>query len=198
MEITIREAEKEDAPFIGNAITMAIGDELAAELGGPDHNVEDVENLFISLARRKDSQYSYLNSLVAEDERGNVAGVIVSYDGAKLRKLRKSFFNEARIAIGLDIDIDNLDNVTDETGPEEYYLDSLAVFPDYRGNGIAAQLIDEASKKADLCGKPAGLLCSKTNDKARRLYERIGFRPVGERYFAGELMDHLMREKGNK
>lgn len=181
----------EHAPYIGRAITMAIGSELAADLAGPDHTVEDVEALFTSLARREDSQYSYLNSLVAVDDDSNVMGVIVSYDGARLRPLRKAFLSEAETAIGLRFD----GEPDDETDSDEYYLDSLAVFPPYRGQGIARQLIEAAARRASQCGKPLGLLVSKTNPHARRLYDSLGFRPVGDRPFAGELMTHLQRQK---
>lgn len=185
--IKITPASPEHAPYIGKAIIMAIGEELTAHLAGNDHTPEDVENLFTSLARRTDSQYSYLNSMVAIDEKNNVAGVVVTYDGARLHELRKAFFEEAEKAIGLKIQ----GTPTDETGPEEFYLDTLAVFPQYRGNGIATRLIKAAAERASEAQKPLGLLVSKTNPDARRLYDSIGFRVVGERYFAGELMDHL-------
>ena len=179
----------EHGPYIGRAVTIAIGNDLAADLAGPDHTVEDVEALFSSLARREDSQYSYRNSLVAVDSDNNVMGVIVSYDGARLHRLRKAFMSEAETAIGLRFD----GEPDDETDPDEYYLDSLAVFPPYRGKGIARQLIEAASLRAAAAGKPLGLLVSKTNPNARRLYDSLGFRPCGDRPFAGELMTHLRK-----
>lgn len=182
-------AEIEHAPYIGQAVTMAIGNDLAADLAGPDHTVDDVEAMFTSLARREDSQYSYRNSLIAVDSDNNVMGVIVSYDGARLHQLRKAFMSEAGTAIGLRFDGDP----DDETDPDEYYLDSLAVFPPYRGQGIARKLIEAASIRATQAGKPLGLLVSKTNPDARHLYDSLGFRPVGNRPFAGELMTHLRR-----
>lgn len=188
--INIRIATPADAPFIGEAITLAIGEELTRNLAGDSHTPEDVRNLFADLARRDDSQYSYLNTLVATESDGTVAGLIVSYDGADLRRLRRSFFTEAETAIGLKIE----GEPNDETGPEEYYIDTLAVFPDFRGRGIACQLIEAAAERAKSIGKPTGLLVDKTNHRARGLYDRLGFRQVGERPFAGEMMDHLLLE----
>lgn len=187
MTTKIIPATCDHAPYIGKAILMAIGEELTSHLAGKNHTPQDVESLFTSLARRSDSQYSYLNSMVAVDKDNNVAGVVVAYDGARLKELRKAFFEEAEKAIGLKIH----GNPTDETGPEEFYLDTLAVFPEYRGNGIATNLIEAAAERAASAGKPLGLLVSKTNPDARRLYDSIGFRAAGERFFAGELMDHL-------
>ena len=194
MEIRIIKGEEKYAPYIGKAIIMAIGEELAKQLAGPNHTVKYVEEMFSRLARRTDSQYSYLNSLVAVTEEGEAAGVTVAYDGARLHDLRRAFFEEASTSLGWNIDIDNLDSINDETGPEEYYLDTVAVFPQFRGKGIGRMLIEATENKAKEAGKPIGLLCSKDNGNARRLYESLGFRQVGERYFAGELMDHLMKK----
>ncbi len=190
MDFKIIEAEKKDAPYIAKAITMAIGDELVEHLADKDHTAEDVFNLFSSLASREDTQYSYLNSFIALGEDGQPAGVVVAYDGADLHKLRPPFFEEAEKIIGLKLK----GKPTDETDPEEMYLDTLAVFPDYRGKGIGRQLIMKAYKKAQEKGKPLGLLVSKTNPNARKLYDVMGFKSVGDRPFAGEMMNHLRKE----
>lgn len=190
MTVKIIQANESHAPYIGKAITLAIGDELVKGLAGESHTPEDVLNLFISLAKRTDTQYSYLNSLVAIDENENPLGVVVSYDGADLHRLRVPFFEEAEKRIGLKID----GVPADETGPEEVYLDTLAVFPPFQGKGIGRDLILSTYGKAQEIGKPLGLLVSKTNPKARSLYESVGFEEVGERPFAGEMMDHLMKD----
>lgn len=188
--IKIVAARREDAESIGRAVTMAIGEELAEELAGPNHTAADVERMFSSLAVRSDAQYSYLNSFVALDSEGNVVGAVVVYDGANLHRLREAFISEAKEAIGLEYDED----WPDETDSEEFYLDSLAVFEGYRGKGIAHRLIEAAAELAKVSGKPLGLLVSKSNDRARRLYESLGFKCIGERPFAGEVMYHMRRE----
>lgn len=188
MSITIQAATPADAPFIGEAITMAIGDELTEHIAGKNHMREDVINLFTTTARRTDSQYSYKNSLVAVDADGTVAGVVVSYDGARLRELRKAFFEEAERALGWKIKGD----IPNEAEPREIYLDSLAVFPPYRGRGIARELIKTVCRNAAPTGKPVGLLVSKDNSRARSLYESVGFVCVGDKPFAGEVMDHMI------
>lgn len=181
-------ARPEDACYIADAILMAIGEELTLSLAGEDHSRNDVRELFRSLAQRNDSQYSYLNSLIAINEHGEVAGVIVCYDGAELHRLRKVFFEQAAEKIGLV-----LDRVPDdETDGNEFYLDSLAVFPSFRGKGLARKLIKEALIKASKHGKPLGLLCSNHNPGARRLYDSLGFVYSGDRPFAGEMMNHLI------
>ncbi len=178
----------DDARLIGEAVVDAIGPELAREFAG-EHTVDDVVRLFSRLAARTDSQYSYLNALKAVDDDGSAAGVIVAYDGGRLHELRKAFFEEVKLVLDRDMD----GKMPDECDSDEYYLDSLSVLPQYRGRGIARTLIEAMSERSHMAGKPLGLLCDKSNLRARRLYDSAGFRQVGERMFAWELMDHLRK-----
>ncbi len=123
------------------------------------------------------------------DAEGRVAGVLVSYDGARLLELRRSFFEVAARVLGLHFD----DSLEAETDPGEIYLDSLAVFPGYRGKGLAGRLIEAAAERHAGSGKPLGLLVDVPNTGAYRLYTRLGFGKAGERPFAGVMMDHLQR-----
>ncbi|MCM1309898.1 MAG: GNAT family N-acetyltransferase [Bacteroides sp.] len=183
--MTIVEARREDATLIGCVVVEAIGAELAAEFAG-NRRVNAVVDLFAALAAREDSQYSYRNALKAVAYDGAPMGFIVGYDGARLHELRRAFFEEVKRHLGYDMD----GAMPDETDPAEFYLDSLAVFPEYRGRGVASALINAIAERA---GKPLGLLCDKSNVRARRLYERLGFSRVGDRLFAGEVMDHMIK-----
>ncbi len=125
-------------------------------------------------------------NLVAVDDDGTPVGVCVGYDGAKLHELRRPFFETVTEKLG-----HHFEGVEDECEPEEFYLDTLAVLPTYRGRGIASELLKAMIERARECGKPAGLLVDKDNPRARRLYERVGFVQVGERPFIHVLMDHM-------
>ncbi|MCM1290548.1 MAG: GNAT family N-acetyltransferase [Prevotella sp.] len=192
-KIRVVPANKEDSRLIAEAVVAAIGPELEHNLAN-GRDVSVVTDVFTELASREDSQYSYLNSLKGIDEDGNVVGIVVGYDGMRLHELRKAFFEVACRKLGFMVTEKELREVPDETGPEEYYLDSLAVFPENRGRGIAKMLIKAMAKRGVESHKPLGLLCDKSNRNARRLYDSMGFRKVGERYFAGELMDHMVLE----
>ena len=179
-------ARRQDAGFIGHAVVTAIGEEIATGLAGDNHTVADVAAMFGALAARDDTQYSYRNAVVALNDKGETVGVCVGYDGGRLHELREPFFKAVTEHLGL-----HLDDVEDECEPDEFYIDTLAVLPEYRGQGIAAELLRASIERARECGKPAGLLVDKDNARARRLYERVGFRQVGERPFVHVLMDHL-------
>lgn len=179
-------ARRQDARLIGASVVDAIGEDITAGLAGEAHTVSDVIDLFASLAERDDTQYSYRNALVALDDEGVPVGVCMAYDGALLHELRLPFFKAVTERLG-----QNLDDVEDECEPGEFYIDTLAVLPSHRGQGIASQLLKAMIERARECGKPAGLLVDKDNPRARRLYERVGFVQVGERPFVHVLMDHM-------
>ena len=64
--------------------------------------------------------------------------------------------------------------------------------PEYRGKGIASQLIEATIDKARTLGLPAvGLLVDKGNPKAEKLYSRIGFVHVDDSAWGGHAMKHM-------
>lgn len=190
-QFTIERALPSDASAIATGILMAVGDEITLDFAGSADRVPLVHEVFTRLAAMEDSQYSYTNSLVARTPDSATAGIIVAYDGARLRELRRQFFAVASNVLHLTIDEAT---VEDETDGSEIYLDSLAVFPEYRGRHLAERLIAAACEAHKDAGKPVGLLCEHGNDRAHRLYTRLGFKHVGERPFAGVTMHHMQRE----
>lgn len=181
---------QEDASMIADAIMEAVGPELVDHLadGNPRQIVHDI---FETLARSSNSQYSYLNTRIALDESGAKAGVCVSYDGASLKTLRRAFFKEATERLGWTLTVEEWDNIPEECSEDEYYLDTLATKPEFRGKGIGMALIKDAHEKALKICKPLGLLVADHNEKARNLYEKMGFVSFGRKWFAGEEMTNM-------
>lgn len=192
MEIKIRAAVPADSPAIAEIIQMALHEEGCEALAGGKERLPLLQQLFTALCCMENSQYSYRNTLVAEDEAGNIAGAIVSYDGARLHELRRAFIAKANEMLGYDLREDDFD---DETSPDEIYLDSMAVYPAFRGRGLARRLMNAAMDSHKDAGKQFGLLCAPGNDNAYALYERLGFTEVGMRPFAGIDMHHMTRER---
>ncbi|MDE6693270.1 MAG: GNAT family N-acetyltransferase [Muribaculaceae bacterium] len=189
--MTIENATREDAPFIADAILEAIGEDITLDLAGESLSAKDVHDLFQRLAERDDTQYSYLNTRIVRNQEGEPIGACISYDGGDLRTLRIPFFREANETLGWGLTDEEIEEWPGETEPDEFYLDTLMVLPQDRGQGIARALIADAKLKADRGGKPLGLLCDLDNDRAHHLYESVGFRNLGERPFAGHIMHHM-------
>ncbi len=178
MDFRIERCERADAEMIARAVAMAVHRDL-------DENKE-MREIFTSLAARDDSQYSYRNALKAVTSDGEIAGILVAYDGGKLRELQEAFRQEYERVTGRPIF-----ELSEETVAGEWYLDSIAVFPPFRGHGVAHALI-EAAINIKPEGLTPGLLCAKDNPLAQKLYESIGFRFRGERPFFGEMMKHMI------
>lgn len=63
---------------------------------------------------------------------------------------------------------------------EAIRLIDISLLPEYRGRGIGTALIKALFAEADETKRAVRLQVEKTNPQAQRLYERLGFRVVGE------------------
>ena len=165
---------------------MAMTDDCCLFYAGEGRTLGDFARVMHRLVLEEESQYSYRNTLVAMDNSGIVRGISVAYNGADLPVLREAFFRIMREELGRIFE-----GFTDETQAGEYYLDSLAVYPSYRHQGIASALITATASLAQGLGLPLGLLVDKGNPTAERLYTALGFRYVNDTHWGGHPMRHL-------
>ena len=187
MMILIKEATKKQSAEIAQLIMMAMTDDCCLYFCGDGYGLDDFREMMTKLVERNDSQYSHRNTLVAMDE-DKVVGIAVSYDGGWLHKLRRAFIEAAKEQIGKDHS-----GMDDETQEGELYLDSLAVLPEYRHQGIAKRLLITTKERADRQGFPVvGLLVDKGNPAAEVLYTSVGFRYVNDSQWGGHFMKHLV------
>lgn len=209
--IEIKDARKEQSAEIARLIMMAMTDDCCLHFCGVGEGSGDIasnrgcscsaeqESLLRSrllvdfhrmmtmLVEQEDSQYSYRNTLVAMDE-NRLVGIAVSYDGGRLHELRQAFIQAAKEYIGMDHS-----GMGDETQAGELYLDSLAVLPAYRRQGIARRLLKSTKERADRMGLPyVGLLVDKGNPSGEALYASVGFRYVNDSCWGGHPMKHLV------
>lgn len=191
--MVIQTACREHANAIARLIMQAMNYDCCRYYAGPEHSLEDFERMMTRLVEAENSQYSYTNTHVALDDDGSVAGICVTYDGARLHELREAFIKAAREFFGRDYS-----TIGDETSPGELYIDSLAVDVKHRGRGIAGELLRVAIAKAAAMGIPAGLLVDKGNPLAERLYVRTGFKHVGDTVWGGHPMKHLQYHHRSK
>lgn len=83
--------------------------------------------------------------------------------------------------------------IVDRT-PDHISITDIAVLPEFRRRGIAGKVIAELQHEADNAGVPVVLSVDKSNLNARRLYERLGFEPVGETELTIEMRWISMRD----
>lgn len=146
-------------------------------------------DVFKELAARTDAQYSYCNALIAEVD-GVPAGAIVGYDGGRLYELREPLKALIKERQGRELDVE------DETAPGEFYLDSLAVLPQFRGCGVGRALLNAAAERAFSMGfERVGLIVDFDNPRAEKLYVSLGFRRVNATKFLGLDMWHMQAER---
>lgn len=186
-KVHIVEGTKDQAAETARLIMTAMTDDCCLYFCGDGFGLNDFHKMMTMLVERENSQYSYRNTLVAMDG-DKVIGISVSYDGARLHELRRAFIEAAKKYIGKDHS-----GMDDETQAGELYLDSLAVLPEYRRQGIARKLLKATKERANRLGLPCvGLLVDKDNPIGEALYTSIGFRYINDNQWGGHPMKHLI------
>ena len=166
--VQLRDATSDDAPFIARVVLAGI-DMLDIDAVLPDEQHAIYEHL-MDICRMDDTLYSYLNTRIAEID-GNRVGALVAYDGARYAALRAKTCGLVQQTSGMDLSRNAM-----ETGPGEFYLDSMAVLSDYRGLGIGKMLMRDRMDYALRNGfLKATLLVDKDKPRLQRYYESEGF-----------------------
>ncbi|MBC8114767.1 MAG: GNAT family N-acetyltransferase [Candidatus Saccharimonas sp.] len=62
---------------------------------------------------------------------------------------------------------------------KEIRIVDITLLPPFRGQGIGSSILDSLIEESAAAGKPLSIHVEK-NNPAMRLYERLGFRPIGE------------------
>ncbi len=133
------------------------------------------------------SMYSWKNSIVACDG-DEVIGCIICYEGDRYDYLRQYTWGN----LWSDIDKEFIKNTPAEAYPGEYYLDSMAIKPEYRGRGIGKQLIEAAINKGRELGyKKFSLLVDVDKPRLKAYYKTIGFSESGKMMFFGHLYNRM-------
>lgn len=102
MKIQIEQATPDKASHIASLIMEAMNAQCCQNFAGPQHTLVDFHRMMTKLVEMEDSQYSYKNTLVAMSTDGILVGILVAYDGADVKRLRKRFIEAAIVAFGMD------------------------------------------------------------------------------------------------
>lgn len=171
MDVTFRQATVDDALFIARGFQMAMLMEDVPE--------EQTRLFAEKICQREDVLYSWCNTLIAEAE-GCPVGMVTAYDGRCYRGWRETTLQ--LVQEHLDVAFPGME---DEAVPGEYYVDSLAVLPEYRGQGIGRQLLQHAIAQGRELGLKVTLAVEYDNDRAQHLYRSLGFEPDGNLFIFG-------------
>lgn len=186
--ISYRDARKEDAWDISGFFMAAWPVEEFLKMSD-SLTVSGLRDMVRGYAEAEDTLYSYRNTIVAECD-GRVVGAICGYDGADFRRLKRPVTEDLRSRFG-----EVAYASSEETGPGEFYLDSIGVDSDMRSHGIGSGLFSAmVARAAGLGHATVGLLVDDDNPRAEKLYARLGFRTVGKVDFLGHMMKHMQAE----
>ena len=186
--VQLRDATLDDAPFIARVVLAGI-DMLDIDAKLPDEQRAIYEHL-MDICSMDDTLYSYLNTSIAEID-GNRVGALVAYDGARYAALRAKTFGIVQQSSGMDLSRNAM-----ETGPGEFYLDSMAVLSDFRGLGIGKMLMRDRMDYALRNGfQKVTLLVDKDKPRLQRYYESDGFAFDEEMFVFGSWYNKLAKSK---
>jgi len=171
-EPTIRPATLRDATHLAALVDIA-GEGLATyfwgQMAGVGQSPFEIGRI---RARRDEGAFTWRNAHIAEVD-GDVAGALIGYRIAD---------DAAEEDLSGTPDILKPLAELEGLAPGHWYVNVLAVFPEYRGKGIGKLLLN----RADEIGRrdaPAGMaiIVAGENEGAVRLYRKVGYRIVAQR-----------------
>lgn len=166
--LTIRDAKPSDAPFLAECILA--GMHFYDFEGFLSDDMTDLFERFTECESREDTLYSWKNTRLAEVD-GVPAGALLSYPGELYLELRDKTFREYWPAFFTEHPASD-----PEADPGEYYLDSLAVHPDYRKQGIGKALLEDGVIKGASQGfKRISIIAETEYPHLIRYYESLSF-----------------------
>jgi len=141
---------------------------------------EDAWDVGRRRAAREDGSFSYRNAVIIEHE-GQCAGALIGYE-----------IPDAPEPIPPDlpamfVPLQELENLA----PATWYVNVLAVCPQFRKSGFGTELLGVAQRTAEALGKRGlSVIVSDANTGARRLYERCGYAERAERAMVKEAWEN--------
>lgn len=173
----IRKAKREDAAFVAWTMLTAL-DMDTSDLSKAAHICSDGFGL-----------YSWKNALIAEED-GRLIGCIISYPGDKYLQFREYTWPK----LWTDIDPDLMKNTPHETEPGEYYLDSMAILPEYRGSAIGKKLMLAAIEQGKKMGyEKFTLIVDVDKPHLHDYYSELDFNDMGPIRFFTHLFTKMIK-----
>ena len=169
--ITFRQATTADSLLLSRGLHAALLINDASE--------ERLSRFADIVCCRPDVLYSPQNTTIAVVD-GEDAGIITAYDGSRYAAMRQ--VTMPLLKREFDIEFPEME---DETEEGEYYLDSLAVMPEFRNRGIGRALLSHAIAEGQRLGLAVTLAVDPDNIGAQKLYRSLGFRHMRDIFIFG-------------
>lgn len=211
---SIRDAKPSDSEFIARNVLAAMGYEVFTdaaadsriEVGSASLNIQDAIKAFGEVCARPDTLYSYTRTRVA-CVGGKAVGTLTAYSGddyQPLRDLTWELLNSVFAESGSDDSSVASGLAEPECRPGEFYLDSMAILPEYRRmtfeyagstDRIGHLLMLDGIEQGRWKGFPRiSLIVDKAKPRLFAYYSALGFRPDGEILFFGHLYDRMIKD----
>ena len=175
-----RPAAPDDADLLARLVNDA-GDGMSlylwSKLASPGETAWDVGR---RRALREQGAFSYRNAVIIE-ERGHPVGCLIGYE-----------IPDNPEPVGSDttpmfVPLQELENLA----PGTWYVNVLAVLPEYRNCGLGTRLLELADRIARALGKRGtSVIVSDANHGALRLYESLGYVRIAVRPIVKDTWPH--------
>lgn len=183
-EITIARGTPEMVPLIAKCAMAAI--ERYDFADDMDDDQSELYDWLLDICGRTDTLYSYRNTLVAKID-DEVVGCLISYPGDDYEAKRAFTFAA----------LDGAGPSDTETGPGEYYLDTLALLPAARGHRIGLRLMESVIDYAtrELGYDRFTLLVDEDKPRLEAYYTMLDFQRDAKVHFMGHPYYRMVRSQ---
>ena len=162
--VSFRPARKDECRTIARLYSISsdgLADYIWTTLAKPGEDILDVGERRYS---NEALHFSYKNSLVADYD-GEIKGMLVAFPMHLHENPDAGPETDPVLIPYTKLEKDN-----------SYYIMGVAIFPEYRGQGVGSKFLEQAARKAIEYSLPQlSLIVFEQNEGAKRLYERHGF-----------------------
>lgn len=179
-EATIRCAKSRDADVASGLILRGMGH--FSKILFPA-KAENPHNILKKLFTQKHNRFSFQYADILEVD-GETAGLLLAYPWWKMTFLAMLTVFQLARECGFSWAKTMLKDVRSflgakEASPDEFYINSIAVLPEFSGKGVGSKLLAHAEEKSKKSGlRKCSLTVDIENHTAIRLYEKFGYKII--------------------
>jgi ribosomal protein S18 acetylase RimI-like enzyme len=196
MTVEIYNATEEDARIVAELMLKALG-EYANFLMMTDNQEAILSRIQICFKSPEPNQMHQSNFIIAWLD-GFVVGETSCYAGNKIALYNKNLSDIISDFHERDEKIDHVIELLEylkEANKDEYYMDTISVDPEYRGQGIAQLLVQKVCERAIAEGfSKLALVVQEGKEHLLSYYKKLGFEFFEERNLGGTNYYRLIKK----